>query len=228
MTSIERTAYPRFKRLITARELHLFFSPSREEVLWSRERADSEDRQLSLLLLKSYQRMARFPKRDEVPEMVVDFVRKAVELPEGDRGGAVRLGPHDGVDGLGATGAWLEGLAVAKIADFAGEAEAADVGVMQDYAEAKRITLMACLVHKARMRVRDDLTTMFCKRVAIKVKRARSELEEVRLQQQSKDLDARLLSGPGGGRNRPALHREWSSRDHPRSFAAGIGQIRDA
>ncbi|MGW2184021.1 Tn3 family transposase, partial [Streptomyces sp. NPDC001732] len=89
------------------------------------------------------------------------------------------------VDGLGDTGAWLAGLAAAKIADFAGEAEAADAGVMQDYAEAKRITLIACLVHKARMRVRDDLTTMFTKRVAIKSKRARTELEEIRGQQQA-------------------------------------------
>jgi hypothetical protein len=80
------------------------------------------------------------------------------------------------VDGLGDTGAWLDGLVAAKVADFAGEAEAADAGVMQDYAEAKWITLMACLVHKARMRMRDDLTTMFCKRVAIKAKRARTEL----------------------------------------------------
>ncbi|MFB9495173.1 hypothetical protein, partial [Nonomuraea dietziae] len=31
VTSIERTAYPRFKRLITARELLVFFSPSGEE-----------------------------------------------------------------------------------------------------------------------------------------------------------------------------------------------------
>ncbi|MGK3945136.1 DUF4158 domain-containing protein [Streptomyces sp. RP5T] len=31
MTSTERTAYPRFKRLITARELHGFFTPSEEE-----------------------------------------------------------------------------------------------------------------------------------------------------------------------------------------------------
>ncbi|MFE2992749.1 hypothetical protein [Streptomyces sp. NPDC059262] len=28
MTSIERTEYPRFKRLITAHELHLFFAPA--------------------------------------------------------------------------------------------------------------------------------------------------------------------------------------------------------
>ncbi|MFD0374551.1 transposase [Streptomyces sp. NPDC127112] len=38
-----------------------------------------------------------------------------------------------------------------------------------------------CLTHKARMRVRDDLATMFCKRVALKIKKAKVELEEIRL-----------------------------------------------
>ncbi|MFJ3234985.1 DUF4158 domain-containing protein [Streptomyces sp. NPDC086787] len=84
MTSIERTAYPRFKRLITAHELHLFCAPTREEAAWAAERMDSDGHQLALLLaLKSYQRMGRFPKPAEYPEMVVDFVRRAVELPEG-------------------------------------------------------------------------------------------------------------------------------------------------
>ncbi|WP_328868645.1 hypothetical protein OHT76_43990 [Streptomyces sp. NBC_00287] len=41
------------------------------------------DGQLALLALKSYQRMGRFPKPEEYPEMVVGFVRRAVELPEG-------------------------------------------------------------------------------------------------------------------------------------------------
>lgn len=40
MTSIERTAYPRFKRLITARELHVFFTPGEEERAWAREVTD--------------------------------------------------------------------------------------------------------------------------------------------------------------------------------------------
>lgn len=84
MTSIERTAYPRFKWLIRAHELHLFFAPTREEAAWVAERMDSDGHQLALLLaLKSYQRMGRFPKADEYPEMVVDFVRRTVELPEG-------------------------------------------------------------------------------------------------------------------------------------------------
>ncbi|GAA4069897.1 DUF4158 domain-containing protein [Actinomadura miaoliensis] len=79
MTSIERTAYPQFKRLIIAHD-HLFFAPTREEAAWAAERMDSGGHQLPLLLaLKSYQRMGR----DEYPEMVVDFVRRAVELPEG-------------------------------------------------------------------------------------------------------------------------------------------------
>ncbi|WP_247745645.1 hypothetical protein [Streptomyces oryzae] len=65
MTSIERTAYPRFKRLITAHELHLFFSPTRDEVAWVSEVTDCDEHLLALLLmlmlmLKSYQRMGCF------------------------------------------------------------------------------------------------------------------------------------------------------------------------
>ncbi len=86
MTSIERTAYPRFKRLVTAHELHLFFTPSREEARWAAERTDSDAHQLALLLaLKSYQRMGHFPKIDRIPDRVVEFVRRAVDLPEGTR-----------------------------------------------------------------------------------------------------------------------------------------------
>ena len=84
MTSIERLAYPRFKRLITAHELHLFFAPSRDEVEWAAGRSDSDEHLLAqLLALKSYQRMGCFPKLDEIPDAVVDFVRRAVDLPEG-------------------------------------------------------------------------------------------------------------------------------------------------
>ncbi|MFD7620553.1 Tn3 family transposase [Streptomyces sp. NPDC059802] len=312
MTSIERTAYPRFKRLITAHELHLFFAPTREEAAWAAERMDSDGHQLALLLaLKSYQRMGRFPKPDEYPEMVVDFVRRTVELPEGtlplyetgrtaerqraevrqrvgtkykqsqarqiaeaairkeaasknrpadlinialekvvaaglelpafstfdtmastirtevntsiccgihdrmslaEQTGMLRLlderdsdgttqfnrlkqtaqGPSwshfkrlfthlEWLDELGDTAVWVDGVAAPKVTDFAGEADAADASELRDYAAIKRIALLACLAHKARMRVRDDLATMFCKRVAMKIKKAKEELEEIRL-----------------------------------------------
>jgi hypothetical protein len=36
VTSIDRTAYPQFKRVITARELAGFFTPSGEEIEWAR------------------------------------------------------------------------------------------------------------------------------------------------------------------------------------------------
>lgn len=76
---------------------------------------------------------------------------------------------------------WVNGVAAPKVTDFAGEADAADASELRDYTAVKRIALLACLAHKARMRVRDDLATMFCKRVAMKIKKAKEELEEIRL-----------------------------------------------
>jgi hypothetical protein len=35
VTSIERTAYPQFKRLTSARVLHVFFTPSEDEAAWA-------------------------------------------------------------------------------------------------------------------------------------------------------------------------------------------------
>jgi hypothetical protein len=53
--------------------------------------------------------------------------------------------------------------------------------------------LVACLVHTARMRARDDLAEMLFKRVAAIVKKARAELEEIRLRQRAV---AEQLIGP--------------------------------
>ncbi|MFI2508736.1 Tn3 family transposase [Streptomyces sp. NPDC018972] len=315
MTSIERTAYPRFKRLITAHELHLFFSPTRDELERAAGATDGDEYLLALpLMLKSCQRMGCFPALEDVPEQVVEFVRRAVELPEGtlpvyraertakhhrglvrkrvgvayDQAEARRiaeqsirkeaaaknrpadlidialekvveaglelpgfstfdktaskirtevnasicLGIHDRMsplqrtelarlpekrdgdgttlfnrlkkpaegpsrshlknltkrmewlDGLGDSVVWMDGVATRRITDFAGEADAGDAPALRDYTPVKRLALIACLVHKARMRVRDDPATMFCKRVATKIKKAKTELEEIRLAEQ--------------------------------------------
>ncbi|MGW0672353.1 Tn3 family transposase [Streptomyces sp. NPDC002746] len=96
-----------------------------------------------------------------------------------------RLKGHvEWVDGLGDPGKWLEGVASAKVADFAGEAEAQDAGTLKDYTKDRRVALIACLAAKARMRARDDVATMFCKRMAAKAKKAREELAEIHRQQQ--------------------------------------------
>ncbi|WP_327153331.1 DUF4158 domain-containing protein [Streptomyces tubercidicus] len=84
MTSIERTAYPRFKRLMSAREMHVFFTPKPEEAAWVRERTRSDEHLPALALaLKCYQKLGYFPKADEVPEAVVEHVRGALEMAEG-------------------------------------------------------------------------------------------------------------------------------------------------
>ena len=89
------------------------------------------------------------------------------------------------MDALGDTSAWLAGVAPAKVTDFAGEAAAQDIDTLSRYDPVKRLALVACLVHTARMRARDDLAEMLCKRVAANVKRARAELEEIRLRQRA-------------------------------------------
>ena len=91
----------------------------------------------------------------------------------------------DEVDALGDTARWLEGVAPAKVADFAGEAAAQDADTLSRYGDAKKLALVACLIHTARMRARDDLAEMLCKRVASILKRARTELEEIRLRQRA-------------------------------------------
>ena len=79
MASIDRTAYPRFKRVISARELAESFTPTAGEIAWARGRTHTEGHLLSLVvLLKCYQRLGYFPKLPGVPPPVVDHVRVAL------------------------------------------------------------------------------------------------------------------------------------------------------
>jgi len=81
VTSIERTAYPQFKRLASARVLHVFFTPAADEVAWARERTASPEALLALVVdLKCFQKMARFCSREEIPQAVTDHVRHCLGL----------------------------------------------------------------------------------------------------------------------------------------------------
>lgn len=83
MASIDRTAYLRFKRVVSARELAEAFTPTTDEITWARGRTQSDGHCLALVVrLKSYQRLGYFPKLDAVPAVVFDHVRAAIELPE--------------------------------------------------------------------------------------------------------------------------------------------------
>jgi hypothetical protein len=49
VTSIDRTAYPRFKRMITTRELTGSFTPSDDEMEWARDITLTDEHLLALL-----------------------------------------------------------------------------------------------------------------------------------------------------------------------------------
>jgi hypothetical protein len=81
MTSVDRTAYPRFGRVISGRELAESFTPTDAEIEWARTRTQDEQRLLALVVwLKSYQRLGYFPKAGDVPPAVVRHVRDALGL----------------------------------------------------------------------------------------------------------------------------------------------------
>ena len=82
MASIERTAYPRIKRFISARELHVFYTPQPEEVAWVRGIAGSDAHLLAgMVQLKAFNRLGHFPDLAKVPAMVVDHIRRDLRLP---------------------------------------------------------------------------------------------------------------------------------------------------
>jgi TnpA family transposase len=68
MASIERTAYPRFDRTFSAKEIHTLFTPSDKELLFTRSVVKGERAILHLLLLmKSFQYLGYFPKVEDIP-----------------------------------------------------------------------------------------------------------------------------------------------------------------
>jgi len=81
MASIERTAYPRFKRSPLARELDALYTPTDEELQFARTLArKAQPRFGLLLLLKAFQRLGYFPPVVEIPATVVQHVRVAAGI----------------------------------------------------------------------------------------------------------------------------------------------------
>jgi hypothetical protein len=74
---IERTAYPRFKRNPSVRELAQLYTPTLRELdLAQRATRGGEGQQLAfLVMLKGFQRLGYFPRDEEIPASVVSHVR---------------------------------------------------------------------------------------------------------------------------------------------------------
>lgn len=83
MASIERTAYPRFRRVVSAREL-AGLTPTEDDVAWARQRSRSDEHLLALVVsLRCFGSLGYFPGSEDVPAAVVDHVRRCLELDDG-------------------------------------------------------------------------------------------------------------------------------------------------
>lgn len=83
MASIERTAYPRFKRTPTAEELNQLYTPTAEEIALAQKHAQAVGHQFTLLiLLKAFQRLGYFPGLDEIPAAVITHIKHCLRLDE--------------------------------------------------------------------------------------------------------------------------------------------------
>ena len=72
MASIERTAYPRFKRSCRPGELRVFYTPQPEEIAWAREQVRSDSHLPALMVqMKCFNRMGYFPGLDDVQDVLV-------------------------------------------------------------------------------------------------------------------------------------------------------------
>lgn len=75
MATIERTAYPRFKKNIGAKELVSIYTPNHEEIEIAHKSAKGETQVLNfILLLKSFQRLGYFPRIYEIPTEIVKHI----------------------------------------------------------------------------------------------------------------------------------------------------------
>jgi len=90
MASVERTAYPRFKRSPLAKELDALYTPTDEELNFALKFARKPQFRFGLLvLLKSFQRLGYFPAIGDVPSSVIQHIQTASDL------GAVTLPTYE-------------------------------------------------------------------------------------------------------------------------------------
>ena len=79
--------------------------------------------------------------------------------------------------------AFIQHISYTKIRQFAAQANALEVSDIKDISSsAKRYTFLLCFLHEAQMRTRDELMTMFLKRMRQTHSRAKEHLEQIKAQ----------------------------------------------
>jgi hypothetical protein len=80
MTAIERTAYPRFKRILTAKDLEEVYTPTpQERFLALRSTKGTVAEAGFLVLLKTHQRLGRFVSLNDVPFSILNHIIKLID-----------------------------------------------------------------------------------------------------------------------------------------------------
>lgn len=88
MATVERTAYPRFPKVFSLKELRACYIPSAEELDWATRSTRGQESRLGLLvLLKVFQQLHHFPDLDTIPASVTELVRISAGLNPGTRFG---------------------------------------------------------------------------------------------------------------------------------------------
>lgn len=81
MTSIDRTAYPKFKQYSDPKELAELYTPTSAEIKFAKSRTKSHEGFLSfMVMLKSFQRLGYFPHPECVPNAVIKHLRSCLKL----------------------------------------------------------------------------------------------------------------------------------------------------
>lgn len=76
MTAIERTAYPRFTRAPSVKELREIYTPTPGDIAFVATRARGPSQKFALMiLLKVYQRLHHFPEPQAIPGAVISHIR---------------------------------------------------------------------------------------------------------------------------------------------------------
>jgi len=82
MTSIERTAYPRFTRAPSVKEVREVYTPTLGDIAFVATKARGPSQKFALMiLLKVYQRLHYFPEPQTIPGTVISHIRAVMKLP---------------------------------------------------------------------------------------------------------------------------------------------------
>jgi len=79
MTTVDRTAYPRFraKKPITKKELSELYTPSEKDIAFVQKNANGLKNQFHLILfLKSFQRLGYFVQIKTIPSQIISHIKK--------------------------------------------------------------------------------------------------------------------------------------------------------